>query len=172
MNTVYLIKNILYLISQMQVAKDLYLEGGAALSFVYKIKRKFSDDLDFTVPNYKVIKIFKEEYHSFVKKTEYYIEFLDMFDKNSLRLNFISKEARDFHLDFTVVENKLFDWCWAKIPTQKGDIVIKTHTLEDITAEKICGILSPDRFEYKDIVDINKTVSRVSIAKLIFNFKF
>jgi len=145
MNKISLCKEILCWISQMPIAEDLYLEGGAALNFVYEIRRRFSGDLDFTVPDRKIIKIFKEEYKSFAKKPSCYIE---------------------FPFDFTIVENKLFDWRWAKISTKKGDILIKTHTMEDIIAEKICCVLSSDRIEYKDVIDINKVISKVKIEKL------
>ena len=128
------------------------MEGGAALSFIYNLDRVFSNDLDFTIEDYQLrSELFDVVEEIAVKLNKKYV--CDA-DPNKI----IIKDDKEviLEIDFYPLSAKLFSWEDKGLEYNKKGFSVKTHSLEDIFAEKISNIFQENRSEFKDVFDINK----------------
>jgi len=143
----------LYLLSTQEISQSLYLEGGAALSFVYGLNRVFSNDLDFTIDSDQL----RPSLSVAVK------EIMTLIDIGQPRLcesgnnQIIIKDGQRtvLQLDVYVLPAQLFLWEERVLRYGRREFTLKVHSLMDILAEKISNLFQEDRCEFKDIVDIN-----------------
>lgn len=159
----------LYLLSKKEINDHLYLEGGAALSFIYGLDRVFSGDLDFTIDDYglrlKLLNTIEEIMVEINKNKKY--TYISTSNKVIIRDN----NKIILQIDFYPLATKLFTWEEKNLFYGDKFFLIKTHSLEDIFAEKITNILQSDRFEFKDIVDTN-SIHKILMHKInVSNFK-
>jgi len=152
----------LYLLSSKAIKKDLYLEGGAALSFIYGQNRVFSNDLDFTIENKKLLKKFLNSIEEIIKEinpAKYSI-------RNVSNNKIIIKSGRlmILQIDVYVVSAKLFLWEEKELNLNNKKFTLRVHSFIDLFAEKITNIFQKDRCEFKDIIDINNIYKTIKTS--------
>lgn len=166
------------LLSQSSLSKNLYLEGGAALSFLFGIKREFSGDLDFTFSYRRAIQALNQEFPAFLVSLENKERLSYFLNSKEKRFTIFKDRMKIFHLDYEIVDDKFFSWIEVSFTFKGKNFKIRTHTLEDIFAEKICGLLDPKRVEYKDLLDLKSIFPRINwitaqrslLSKIQFKF--
>lgn len=146
----------LYLLSAQKISQSLYLEGGAALSFVYGLDRVFSDDLDFTIDSDQLRP-------NFLAAVETILPLIDIDQPRLCQPSdnqiVIKNEQRILRLDVYTLSAQLFLWEEYVLHYDRQEFTFKVHSLIDILAEKISNLFQEDRCEFKDIVDINNIFS-------------
>lgn len=154
----------LYHISKDKKSKNFYLEGGASLSLIFGITRNFSNDLDFTINNVDNSKYFFELTSEIIAS---------LFPGSKVTTNLknsrisIKKGKKNlFHIDYFILNNRLFESEYASLKYGKQQFKIKTHSLSDILAEKICNVYEESRTECKDIDDIVTILKRYKFSNL------
>lgn len=143
----------LYLLSKTQISKFLYLEGGAALSFVYGCKRVFSNDIDFTIVHSRLVPQLINTLQKVSIDSGLFTECTLQCQQNKIVI--FSRKKPVIQIDFYVLPTDLFLSENKKLVYKNQEFFVKAHSLEDIFAEKITNVLQKDRTEFKDIMDIN-----------------
>jgi predicted nucleotidyltransferase component of viral defense system len=151
MNKKQLLKRFLYfLYRENRLAVNIHLDGGAALTFFYKIKRNFSNDLDFTIENEESFKaLIDKSLRPFLKS--FLPEFSINHSENKVEIRSQNNELL-FNIDYYIVDPAYCDY--AKIPLSYGkNIAVNCpiHSIEDIYVEKLFCIR--DRVAERDIYD-------------------
>lgn len=137
-----------------EISNSVFLEGGASLNFVYGIRRKFSNDFDFTVENKRLMKRFFE----IIKKILLALDHNLSFKISQNKINIIRNGLSVFHVDCYELDQKYFDWELKRLTLDAKVLSIKTHTLPDIFAEKITNLST--RSEMNDITDISHIIEK------------
>lgn len=153
MNIDHLVKNYLfYLFKNSEISTGLHLDGGAALSLLYGIDRKFSNDLDFTIDNEGSLKTFIDNalipFSDFEPNTH-----IDIYPSEN-RITFMLEDNELFHLDYYLVPSTFCNYNDIKFLFNDRASVISAHTMEDIFVEKLFCLIS--RIELRDIEDLIK----------------
>lgn len=153
MNIDHLVKNYLfYLFKNSAISTGLHLDGGAALSLLYGIDRKFSNDLDFTIDNENSLKIFIDNvltpFSNFSSKANINITL------SNSRITFMSKSNELFHVDYYLVPSTFCSYNDIEFLFNDRSSIISAHTIEDIFVEKLFCLIS--RIELRDIEDLIK----------------
>lgn len=159
----------LYLLSAKKIKKYLYLEGGAALSFVYGLKRVFSNDLDFTIENEKFRPHLLTAAEEVIKKMYPNNQYVFKSTRNKIVIS--NRLKIILQLDIYTLTSDFFIWENNNLFYEGKEFTIKTHSLVDIFAEKITNIFQKDRCEFKDIADINNIFKRISPSLDVEYFK-
>lgn len=126
----------------MGILEGLAMEGGAVLSILYKLDRPFSGDFDFTIDSSKELYIWESKVRKLSDDNGY------SFNKNTLDyVNSYDINFRDISIkiDIVIVPNKYIDTEVVNVTLINKDFTIKIHSLEDIYAEKMCGIEIKER---------------------------
>ena len=152
MSNDFLLRIIFWLYSDKLVQDRIFLEGGAALHFLYGIKRKFSYDIDLTLAKESDLPILLKSLHKFVGQDENSGIAFKVLDDHSIGL--FKNHKLLTSIDFYVQSIGSFAYECRKIEWRKSETEVQTHSLDDILAEKICNALQRDRIEFKDINDI------------------
>lgn len=139
------ISEILNSLSQRSLLNEIYFEGGFVLNYIYNIPRYFSGDIDITIKNNQILQKIIFNFKNYYK------------DKNNnfiiLNNKIISNDKN--YLDFYFVNPDTFMWENREIIIDNQKFTLRVHSLQDILAEKISTVVLRNRFEFKDIIDIN-----------------
>ncbi|MFW6025488.1 MAG: nucleotidyl transferase AbiEii/AbiGii toxin family protein [Candidatus Woesearchaeota archaeon] len=157
----YLFNKFLHYLSNSKEAKHFYLEGGYVLSFVYKLSRKFSRDIDFTISKKELVETFVERsvfILSNIIKDFYY-------KRRENKIIVYKKNDYLFDIDYYYLSSKYFEFQEVDLFSEKNKFTFNIHTIKDILCEKILNIVQSNRFEFKDVVDINLIVKTNSEVK-------
>ncbi len=141
----------LYNLSLNNQAKYYYLEGGYALSFIYNFPRKFSTDIDFTISREEFIGRFVKQSISILQRI---IKDFNSEEVNN-KIKVYEKNRYLFDIDYYFVPYSYFEFKEINLVYGNNKFVFNVHTLKDILCEKILNVIQYDRFEFKDVIDIN-----------------
>lgn len=152
-----IIEEFLFEYYSKNLSSKIHLEGGALLSLIFNLDRKFSNDLDFTSED-------EASLYNFVKQSELVLKrvssnrFTTDFKDN--RITFQSNNFT-FHIDIFIASP---DNCeYSKLPyIFKGKkTYILCHSINDVIAEKLCCLLDPNRTELRDLVDLKLIIDEI-----------
>jgi len=129
------------------------LEGGAALVLVYKLKRVLSNDLDFTCSSSLALRHFINLCVEYAGSKGYRIG-SNILDKYGGRLTFLKVDRGIFHTDVYCVNRNDCEYSQRKVVFRGSFFHVQVHSINDIIAEKLCGLIDPTRIKYRDIDDL------------------
>ena len=167
----YILTWILIGISSSDLRNNLIFKGGTALRKIYIKNYRYSEDLDFTLVNHlsaeEILHNFEVIYSiarklanismRFNRREEEYENNLTFYlnysgplgasiDRNEIKIDVTLRELLQFPTPCRSLLKEYSD--------QPDNIKVKTYSLEEITIEKACSLLSSYRKEPRDVYDL------------------
>lgn len=159
MNIEHFVKNYLfYLFKNSKISIGMHLDGGASLSLLYGIDRKFSNDLDFTIDSKDSLNIFIDNALTPFSNFETNASIGKLLSDN--RVTFISDGNELFHIDYYLVPSTFCNYNDMEFLFDDDISIVSAHTIEDIFVEKLFCLIS--RIELRDIEDFIKLTKHSS----------
>lgn len=145
---------IYWLYCDETIRDNIYLEGGAALHFLYEIPRRFSNDIDLTITSESKSSQLLRSLEKFARQCICGNKLLETHVQGANTISFKEGKVELTKVDFFVQLPGTFTWEYRAMNSGNMRFRVRTHSLIDIFAEKVANTLQPNRIKYKDVIDV------------------